>query len=428
MSPAHRKRPSTCSSPSSPSPRSASTSLPRTFPRPTYSPSTPSSKDFHRLLNTSHTAYILASARTHAPLHPLPGPPCALPTYSLPVWNDAVAAAEARRTRQPLGRARLFTTEFPHQPSWPRTTDLGPPSAADILPFTLWKRLTIADPLGHLPGHTAPKVAPRPDNRIVDPTGGRAGRLVPSFKYLFRIVFLARAVRATLALLWRQHGLCVPRGSQEAMLKMAFLAHVRRNSTRTGLAHNAGWLTDRELWLGLNVTMRVDMALMDLGVAQRVWVEYCYEPTEGVRVERCGWRVAEVWGGSRVGVLMGVEEGLVREAAKRQLHMGEWVMSMLVGGFEADVHDWGAEWAERARWEEERYAAEVEEAMRATEAAETGEVEWDDNDDEMEEDEDDEESTDAAGPSRLGIPLDYTPDTSELLYWDVESQGPWERE
>jgi hypothetical protein len=227
------------------------------------------------------------------------------------------------------------------------------PSANLIFPWRCYARLCIKDPA----------FRPMASNANV-------ARDVPSLRWLRMVTYRDEVIRDILTELSKS-GLLLPYGIEKAVKKIWFLCDLPGNANRIGVLHNQGYFLDRDIFLAQMFIMKLDMrftdpvegkgelhlrrllfgcrnlvALRDLllgritlvHLLQRVvWYQYNPSPATramnlpifGISSASIGHGNTENWGRGQQRLLR-VDEGIMREAIRRELNTHKHLMEFML--------------------------------------------------------------------------------------------------
>lgn len=230
------------------------------------------------------------------------------------------------------------------------------PESNLIFPWRCYARLCIKDP----------------GWRPMCPSKPGVARDVPSLRWLQMVTYRSEVIHDILMALCK-YGLVLPKGIEKVIKKMWFLCDLPANANRIGVLHNTGYFLDRDIYYAQMFIMKLDMRFTDpvegngelhlrkllfgcrnfvpmrdflvgkislTHLLQRV-VWYQYNPSPSVRAlqfpiigiapMQIGNGNTENWGRGQQRLLR-VDEGIMREAVRRELNTHKYFLEFLLFG------------------------------------------------------------------------------------------------
>jgi hypothetical protein len=249
------------------------------------------------------------------------------------------------------------------------------PYALECFPFRWYRTLCVIDPVWRLRAAAEARLAAQGLD------SGQAQirdiRMVPGFRYLQMVVNRHKVAAEIMKELWSRE-LKLPRGTFKTLFKCWFVMDIARNGLRIAVIHNRQYWTDQDLFFASHFFMKFEMACADpvdskgeralsrlfLGLptltcmrnllrGDYCWwdvlrFKVCYDyvpqpqhrhlPIFGIPPHLVGRFCMEGWGqgNSR---LMRVDELVMREAIRRNIHMNQHYLNFMMYGFWLDL-DW----------------------------------------------------------------------------------------
>ena len=233
-------------------------------------------------------------------------------------------------------------------------------------------------------------------------------RIVPGIRYLKMVVHRHKVVIGILTEL-RLRELKLPRGAFRAICKCWFVMDIAQNGIRIAVLHSRQYWTDQDLFYASHFFMKFDMACADpvdstgeralsrlfLGLPTltcmrnllrgdycwwdilRIKVSYDYVPQPhhrhlpifGIPPHLIGRSCLEGWGQGNTR-LMRIDELVLREAIRRNIHMNQHYLDFMMYGFWLELdwleknYDAWAKFKEYKMWKANKLAAEMEKKLR----------------------------------------------------------------
>ena len=249
------------------------------------------------------------------------------------------------------------------------------PYALECFPFRWYRHLCVTDPIWRLRAAAEARLAAQglpPSQAQV-----RDIRIVPGIRYLKMVVYRHKVVAGILTELWSRE-LKLQRGVFRTMCKCRFVMDMPRNGIRIAALHNRRYWTDQDLFHASHFFMKFDMACADpvdsrgervlsrlfLGLPTLTCVrnllrgDYCWWdvlhfkisydyvprpehrhlPIFGIAPHMVGRYCFEGWGQGNPKLLR-IDELVMREAIRRNIHMNQHYLNFMMYGFWLDL-DW----------------------------------------------------------------------------------------